>query len=73
VRYSTVARELQASLRRLGEDAAGWPARRRAAVERLRFTAESELVERRVRARLQQEVIEPLDAAFARAGELVAY
>lgn len=71
VRYSDVERELAASRRRLDEDAAGWPARRRAAVERLRFTAESELVEHRVRARLQQEVIEPLDAAFARAGELV--
>lgn len=71
-RYSAVERELRASLRRLDEDATGWPARRRAAVERLRFTAESELVEHRVRARLQQEVIEPLDAAFARASELVA-
>jgi Kef-type K+ transport system membrane component KefB len=70
-RYSTVERELSASLRRLDDDAAAWPARRRAAVERLRFTAESELVEHRVRARLQQEVIDPLDAAFARAGELV--
>lgn len=70
-RYSAVERELRASQRRLEEDAVGWPARRRAAVERLRFTAESELVEHRVRARLQQEVIEPLDAAFARAAELV--
>jgi Kef-type K+ transport system membrane component KefB len=71
-RYSDVERELTASRRRLDEDAAGWPARRRAAVERLRFTAQSELVEHRVRARLQQEVVEPLDAAFARALELVA-
>lgn len=71
-RYSQVERELRASLRRLDEDALQWPARRRAAVERLRFTAESELVEHRVRARLQQEVIDPLDTAFARAGELVA-
>lgn len=72
VRYSAVERELAASLRRLDDDAAAWPARRRAAVERLRFTAKSELVEHRVRARLQQEVVEPLDVAFARASELVA-
>ncbi len=72
VRYSSVERELAATLRRLDDDATAWPARRRAAVERLRFTAESELVEHRVRARLQQEVIDPLDIAFSRAGELVA-
>lgn len=71
-RYSAVERELQASLRRLDEDAVAWPARRRAAVERLRFSAQAELVEHRVRARLRQEVLESLDAAFARAGELVA-
>jgi Kef-type K+ transport system membrane component KefB len=71
-RYGAVERELAASLRRLDEDAAAWPARRRAAVERLRFTAQAELVEHCVRARLQQEVLEPLDVAFERAGELVA-
>src|SRR5690606_22162008 len=70
-RYSAVERELETTLRRLDDDASAWPARRRAAVERLRFTAESELVEHRVCARLQQEVLGPLDQAFARAGELV--
>ncbi|MCX4246906.1 cation:proton antiporter [Paraliomyxa miuraensis] len=71
-RYSAVERELEACLRRLDDDVTAWPARRRAAVERLRFTAQSELVEHRVCARLQQEVLGPLDVAFTRASELVA-
>jgi len=70
--YGTVERELGAAVQRLDDDAAAWPARRRAAVERLRFTAHAELVEHRVRARLRQEVLEPLDAAFERTSELVA-
>ncbi|MEM7154637.1 MAG: cation:proton antiporter [Myxococcota bacterium] len=65
-RYSTVERELTASLDRLDADAEEWPSRRRAAVDRLRFNAETERVEHRVRARLQQEVVAPLDNAFER-------
>lgn len=70
-RYSAVERELAASVRRLEDDALAWPSRRRAAVDRLRFNAETELVEHRVCARLQQEVVHPLDKAFERVGTLV--
>ncbi|MCA9652255.1 MAG: cation:proton antiporter [Myxococcales bacterium] len=70
-RYSAVERELAASVRRLEDDARAWPSRRRAAVDRLRFNAETELVEHRVCARLQQEVVDPLDVAFERVGVLV--
>ncbi|MCR9159382.1 MAG: cation:proton antiporter [Nannocystaceae bacterium] len=64
VRFSRVERDIEASLARMGKDAAAWPTRQKAAITLLEFVAAVERAQARLQDRLRSDVTRPLDDAF---------